>query len=139
MSGHELPFEKRVDRNAMHSFFEYHGFDEELEEEYYRFLYDFVLERMEKDNGLKAAFGPTFQHYPHGQHHGEDFHLHGHKWAVRTADLGNFIGKTAYLAMPEEEKQEFARRHEEKVAELSKKAEQKPKEETDDIPAFRHT
>jgi len=136
---HHLPFEKRVDRNSLHSFFEYNGLDEELEEEYYRFLYDFVLERMEKDPGLKAAKGTEFKEYPHGQHAGAEFHLSGHQWSVRAADIGNFIGKSVYPAMSDAEKAEFAKRHDEKVAELRKKAEAKPKEDSDDIPAFRHT
>ena len=136
---HHLPFEKRVDRNNLHSFFEYHGFDEELEEAYYRFLYDFVLERMEKDRGLKAAKGTEFTEYPHGQHAGDEFHLHGNIWSVRAADIGNMIGKTLYLTMSDADKADFAKRHDDKVAELRKKAESKPKEESDAIPAFRHT
>lgn len=140
-AGHrpEPPFTKRVDRNNLHSFFEHHGWGEEEEEAYYRFLFDFVRERMEKDPGLKGAYGTTFQSYPHGQHHHEDFHLHGHRWAVRTADLGTFIGKTVYPAMTEAERADFAERHAARVAELDREAGEKPHEEPDDIPAFRHT
>jgi|GEM_PF-7045074 len=136
---HELPFTKRVDRNSLHSFFEYHEFTEAEEEAYCRFLFDFIRERMEADNGLKAAFGPNFSSFPPGQHHGQDFHIHGYKWAVQAEDLGNFIGKTAYAAMNDSEKADFAQRHEEKVAELAKQAAERPHEEKDEIPTFRHT
>lgn len=139
MSDHELPFTKRVDRNAMHSFFEYHQWDEELEEAYCRLLFDLIHDRMAKDPGLKAAYGPQFAEFPPGQHHHTQFHLNGHEWSVRAADLGNFLGKTILPTLSEENAAEVARQHDAKVAELDKEAEKKPHPDPDDIPAFRHT
>jgi hypothetical protein len=135
----DIPFAHPADRNGLHSFFEHHGYDAELQERYYRFWYDFVRSRMESDTGLRKAHGPTFDRYPHGMHAAHNFHLHGHQWTTQVADIGNFVRNTVYPTMTDQEKADLAQSHADLVKQLDGEAEQRGHEESDDIPVFRHT
>ena len=137
MSGH-FPFMGRGGRSEVNAFFELHGFNEELQEEYYRWWYEWAKDKVVKDPDLKQAKAVEFNSYPYGQHAQHNFHLNDKAWAMALADLGGFIKNSVLLKLSEEELHKLEKAHDKKLKELKKKAAETPREPVPEVGHFRH-
>lgn len=138
MSGH-FPFMGRGGRAETNAFYELHGFNETLQEEYYRWWYEWAKEKVVNDPDLYQAKAVEFNNYPYGQHAQHNFHLNDKAWAMALADLGAFIKYSILPKLSEEELHKLEQDHDKMLAELKKKAEENPREPVPEVGHFRHT
>ncbi len=126
-------------RMTIAAFFEAHGLNEELQEKYYKWWYDWAKNFVEQDEGLKAAKGVAFQHYPYGQHAHRPFHLHSDKiWAVHLADLGDLIRDSLLPKLDAKARKTLEQAHAAMLEELKQEAASKPRQPAPEVGYFRH-
>ncbi len=125
-------------RLSIAAFFETHGLNQELQEKYYKWWYDWAKHFVEQDEGLKAAKGIAFQHYPYGQHAHRSFHLNDKIWAVHLADLGDLIRDSLLPKLDNKAMKELEQAHAKMLHELEQQAQENPREPAPDVGYFRH-
>ncbi|MHB8454576.1 MAG: hypothetical protein ACYDDO_07710 [Acidiferrobacterales bacterium] len=138
MSGH-FPFSGKADRVSVFAFFEAHGLGLELQEEYYKWWYDWAREFVLKDPDLSVTKAVEFSHYPFGQHAHVNFHLHDYLWATSLLDLGQFIGNVIAPKLNDKAKHQLEQEHEKMLEGISKEAVQKPRPSPPEVGRYRHT
>lgn len=144
MSGH-FPFSGNrgtryglAPRMSISAFFEKNQFSMELQEEYYKWWYDWAKAFVEQDADLKATMGLRFDHYPMGQHSEHAFHLNGKYWASCMEDLGGFIRNLILPKLEETAEHKLEEEHEKLVHDLNAKASDHGYEPVSDVGYFRH-
>ncbi len=138
MSGH-FPFSGKADRVSVFAFFEAHGLGLELQEEYYKWWYDWAREFVLKDPDLSVTKAVEFSHYPFGQHAHVNFHLHDYLWATSLLDLGQFIGNVIVPKLDDKAKHRLEQEHEKMLEGIGKEAVQKPRPSPPEVGRYRHT
>jgi len=138
MAGH-FPFSGNGGRASTTAFYERYGFNDELQETYYKWWYDWAKDFVTKDAELSVTKALEFAHYPFGQHAHRSFHLNDKHWAVCLTDLGEFIKGAVMPKMTHDELHELEDAHHQLVDKLKQEAAAKPREAVPDVGYFRHT
>ncbi len=137
MAGH-FPFSGKAGRVAIYGFFERHGLGLPLQEQYYRWWYDWAKDFVMRDPDLRQAKGVEFAHYPYGQHAERNFHLHDYRWAVALEDLGKFIEHTLLPRLTAAQRQQLVEAHDKMFAALLASRSAHPRPPAPDVGRFRH-
>lgn len=137
MSGH-YPFSGKANRVSVYAFFEKHQLGRELQEEYYKWWYDWAKNFAMNDVDLRATKATEFQHYPYGQHAHDNFHLHDYVWCTIMLDLGELIKNVLIPKLSEEQQHKLEEEHRHMLEQLLKKREQKPRQAPPDVGRYRH-
>lgn len=137
MAGH-FPFSGNGGRASAAAFFERYGFNDELQEKYYKWWFDWAKDFVEKDRELSQTKTVDFQSYPYGQHAHRDFHLNNKVWPVILSDLGDFIKGTIFPRLTDEQMHKLEDEHHKMLGKFKKEAKDKPREPAPDVGYFRH-
>jgi len=144
MSGH-FPFSGTrgtryglAPRMAISAFFEKHQFNYVLQEEYYKWWYEWAKAFVEKDADLKATVIHQFNHYPMGQHSEHSFHLNHRYWASCMDDLGAFIRNTLFPKLDDKSMHKLEADHDKLVKKLKSQVKDSGFEPAPDVGHFRH-
>lgn len=138
MSGH-FPFTGKANRVSIFGFFEGHGLSLELQEQYYRWWYDWARQFVLQDPDLRAAKGTEFEVFPYGQHAHESFHLHDYRWATALLDLGEFIRDAILPRLDPEVVHRLEAAHQRMLDDLLVQRGRTPRPAPPDIGRYRHT
>jgi hypothetical protein len=133
-----FPFSGKAGRVAIYSFFEKHALSLPLQEQYYKWWYDWAKNAVLSDPDLRYAKGVEFAHEPYGQHAEHNFHLHDYRWAVALEDLGKFIEHTLLPRLTPAQKQALLEAHDKMFAELLARRPTQPRPPAPDVGRFRH-
>jgi len=125
-------------RGTLAAFFENHGFNNDLQEKYYRWWYEFAKEFVARDSDLSATVGVRFEAYPMGTHARHSFHLNDKFWAVAMDELGSFISNLILPKLDTEAMHGLEHDHAAMLAELRSEAEANPRKPAPDVGLFRH-
>lgn len=98
-------------RGTLTAFFEKEGLNKDLQEEYYKFWYDFAKGFVENDADLSATVGVRFSDYPMGTHAHKSFHLNDKQWAMCMDELGSFISNLIFTKMDDDAKHKLEDEH----------------------------
>lgn len=144
MAGH-FPFgQKRgsryglAPRGTLAAFFEKEGLNHNLQEQYYKWWYDWAKNFVENDADLKATVGLRFNHYPMGQHSEVAFHLNDKYWPMNMDELGSFIANLIFPKLDDKAMHDVTDAHGKKLADLREAAKADPREDAPDVGLFRH-
>ncbi|AGA34028.1 hypothetical protein TVNIR_2385 [Thioalkalivibrio nitratireducens DSM 14787] len=144
MSGH-FPFAGErgtryglAPRGTLAAFFENHGFNDELQEKYYRWWYDYANDFVANDPDLSATVGVRFHFYPMGTHARHSFHLNGKFWAVNMEELGSFISNLILPKLDADTLHGLEAKHRALLDTLREEAKTNPREAPPDVGLFRH-
>lgn len=144
MSGH-FPFAGKLGiryglapRMTISAFFELKGYNDTLQEKYYRFWYEWAKNYIENDADLSYSKGVLFKKYPYGQHAHENFHLNNKYWASTLADLGDLIRDIIFPKMTEAAMHNLEDAHHHMMEELKKEVTENPRPPVPDTGYFRH-
>ncbi|MDX5333218.1 MAG: hypothetical protein LPK58_04140 [Gammaproteobacteria bacterium] len=125
-------------RGTLAAFYEKEGFNNELQEKYYKWWYDWAKNFVDNDADLSATVGVRFNSYPMGQHSEHAFHLNDKFWCMTMDELGSFISNLIFPKLGEKGMHELEEKHHHLLEELRKEAEKNPREESPDVGLFRH-
>lgn len=138
MAGH-FPFSGNGGRGTAAAFYERYRFNDELQEQYYKWWYDWAKNFVENDPALATTKGVDFVTYPYGQHAHRAFHLNNKVWPVLLSSLGEFIKGTLLPRLSEQQLHALEAEHTQMLDALRKAAQAKPREPSPDVGYFRHT
>lgn len=125
-------------RGTIAAFFENHGFNDDLQEKYYKWWYDWARDFVENDNDLSVTMATRFSNYPMGTHAQHSFHLNDKYWPVCMDELGAFIRDIIFPKMDEQAMHELEDQHAKLVQDLEKEADSNPRDPAPDVGMFRH-
>lgn len=137
MAGH-FPFSGKAGRVAIFGFFEQHDLGLTLQEQYYRWWYDWAKDFVLRDPDLRLAKGVEFAQYPYGQHAEKNFHLHDYRWATALEDLGKFIENAIFPKLSQDQMRELAAAHDKMFEALLAQRAQRPRPSAPDVGRYRH-
>lgn len=138
MAGH-FPFSGNGGRASTTAFYERYGFNEALQEKYYKWWYEWAKAFVTHDAELSLTKGIAFAGYPYGQHAHRNFHLNDKHWAVCLSDLGDFIKGAILPKLDEAAVHKLEEEHHKMLDELKQEAGTSPREPAPDVGYFRHT
>ncbi|WP_018875015.1 hypothetical protein [Thioalkalivibrio sp. ALJ1] len=125
-------------RGTIAAFFENHGFNDELQEKYYKWWYDFAKDFVEKDSDLSFTMSTKFTSYPMGTHAHHAFHLNDKYWPSCLDELGSFIRDVIFPKMDEKAMEDLEKKHAKLIKDLEKESESNPRDAAPDVGLFRH-
>lgn len=125
-------------RGTIAAFFENHGFNDDLQEKYYKWWYDWARDFVENDNDLSVTMATRFSNYPMGTHAQHSFHLNDKYWPVCMDELGAFIRDIIFPKLDEQAMHELEDQHAKLVQDLEKEADSNPRDPAPDVGMFRH-
>jgi hypothetical protein len=125
-------------RSMAAAFFEKEGFNNDLQEQYYKWWYDWAKDFVTNDPDLSATVGIRFNHYPMGQHSEHAFHLNDKYWAETLGDLGSFISNLIFPKLGEQAMHDLEHKHSDALKALREEAKANPREPAPDVGLFRH-
>jgi hypothetical protein len=125
-------------RGTIAAFFENHGFNDDLQEKYYKWWYDWARDFVENDSDLSVTMATRFSNYPMGTHAQHSFHLNDKYWPVCMDELGAFIRDIIFPKMDEQAMHELEDQHAKLVQDLEKEADSNPRDPAPDVGMFRH-
>lgn len=137
MAGH-FPFSGKAGRVAIYGFFEKHDLSLALQEQYYKWWYDWAKDFVMRDPDLSHAKGVEFARYPYGQHAEKNFHLHGYRWATALEELGKFIQNVVFPKLSEEQMRKLEEAHGKMLAALLAERAAQPRPPAPDVGRYRH-
>ncbi len=137
MAGH-FPFSGNGGRASTTAFYERYGFNDELQERYYKWWYDWAKNFVQQDKELSKTKALEFEHYPYGQHAHRGFHLNKKVWPVLLEDLGAMIKGTIFPKLNDEQLHKLEEEHHKALDAMKKAAKENPREPSPDIGYFRH-
>lgn len=138
MSGH-YPFSGKANRVSVFAFFEKHNFSLALQEQYYKWWYDWAKAFVMNDADLKVTKAYMFAEYPAGQHAHDNFHLHDYAWSNLLLELGEFVKNTILPKLNDAQTQQLEKDHHDLIERLRAQRETQPREAPPAVGRYRHT
>ena len=125
-------------RGTIAAFFENHGFNNDLQEKYYRWWYDYAKQFVENDPDLSVTMGVTFSQYPIGTHARHSFHLNDKFWPVAMDELGSLIANVILPKLDADAIHNLEAEHQTLLDQLREETKVNPREASPDVGLFRH-
>ena len=125
-------------RGTLAAFFENNGFNNELQEKYYRWWYDYAKNFVMQDSDLSATMSVPFTHYPMGTHAKHSFHLNDKYWPVTMDELGSFIANVIFPKLSTDAMHQLEEQHHSMLDSLRAEAKDNPRTPAPDVGLFRH-
>lgn len=125
-------------RGTIAAFFENNGFNNELQEKYYKWWYDYAKQFVENDSDLSVTMGVKFASYPIGTHARHSFHLNDKFWPVAMDELGSLISNVILPKLDSDAMHKLEEEHTAMLAQLREEASANPREPAPDVGLFRH-
>lgn len=125
-------------RGTIAAFFENQGFNDDLQEKYYKWWYDYARDFVANDRDLAATMAVRFSGYPMGTHARHSFHLNDKFWAVSMDELGSLISNVILPKHDAEAMHRLEEDHEAFLTSLRAEAKDNPRAAPPDVGLFRH-
>ncbi|MEJ2059240.1 MAG: hypothetical protein P8Y64_01965 [Gammaproteobacteria bacterium] len=125
-------------RMSISAFFEHQGFNNDLQEKYYKWWYDWAKDFVSKDADLSVTMGLKFNNYPMGQHAEHGFHLNDKRWASALDELGAFISNLIFPKLDSDAMHKLDEAHHKILDELKAEAQNNPRPPSPDVGLYRH-
>jgi len=125
-------------RSAMAAFFEAQDMSEAVQEQYYKWWYDWAKDFTEKDPDLSFTMIRRFDSYPMGQHAHHAFHLNGKYWPSCMDELGSYIANTILPKLDGDAMHKLEDAHAKLLKDLDAEKTSNPREPAPDVGLFRH-
>lgn len=125
-------------RGTIAAFFENHGFNNELQEKYYKWWYDYAKQFVENDSDLSVTMGVKLSHYPIGTHARHSFHLNDKFWPVAMDELGSLIANVILPKLDSDAMHKLEEEHKAMLDHLREETKSNPREASPDVGLFRH-
>lgn len=125
-------------RGTIAAFYENNGFNNELQEKYYKWWFDYAKAFVDRDPDLSATVGVRFRGYPMGTHARHSFHLNDKFWAVAMEELGSLISNLILPKLDADAMHGLEDDHKTMLAGLREETRTNPRAAPPDVGLFRH-